>query len=322
MHVVRVTNVFLRSNNVWLKILFHGEKSISTSNAQLKEADSLKSLVSKADDQDKTNRKKKRVKWHSTNLALFGPIIKDKKRKDDILVETKKANKNFDSVNMPIPIGLLNNFSSGVKLGRKVPYKLTNIKEKKNSNLLEDPKAATIMPVLTPSVEPFHEPKLIKDESSYLTFSEKNLENKDKNNINPAKVSKKKTKTLEEISRPDILVPTTISELKLEEIVPSTIDLNRTKHFLIPNSPFYNKDNIIFPFPMVLKKESLSSSKEIITIASAKVDVPSVTQILSKTMSEKSEMMLSLWRKRKIAEIGDEGLREYMKGHIFYQVVA
>lgn len=87
---------------------------------------------------------------------------------------------------------------------------------------------------------------------------------------------------------------------------------------VLPRAPYFEKDDVILPFPMVLKKEFFPpASKDIISIASAKVDVPSVTQVLSKTMSEKSEMMLALWRKRKIAEIGEDGLREFMKGRYF-----
>ena len=82
-------------------------------------------------------------------------------------------------------------------------------------------------------------------------------------------------------------------------------------------NPFFQKnDGVILPFPMLLNKQSepTATSKEIFTISSTERKMPSVTQILNMTMNETSIMMLALWRKRKIAEVGEEGFQEFMKG--------
>ena len=45
--------------------------------------------------------------------------------------------------------------------------------------------------------------------------------------------------------------------------------------------------------------------------------VPSVTMVLNQTMSESSAIALALWRKRKIAEVGEEGFKLFMQGTHF-----
>ena len=86
-------------------------------------------------------------------------------------------------------------------------------------------------------------------------------------------------------------------------------------------NPFFQRDDVILPFPMVLNKQfkpESQASKEIFTLSSTEKKMPSVTQVLNLTMSENSMMMLALWRKRKIAEVGEEGFQDFMKGYKHY----
>lgn len=44
---------------------------------------------------------------------------------------------------------------------------------------------------------------------------------------------------------------------------------------------------------------------------SGQVNIPSVTKILQKTMSEQQVFYLERWKRRKIAELGEEGFKDY-----------
>ena len=254
--VVKMTSIILRSDNIWLKVLL-GKKSIFTSTGLWKENITLEESSKPSTDPKNRKTIRQLIAWRKTDLALFGPLIKEKKTKK------KKEKTAADPVKVDNPIGNLLpiNFlnASTVKLHLKTHNSPKSVVPT-TDNTTGDTKST-----LTPKT-----PK----ESS--------------NKVPP------KTKSL------------------IENVKDITFAEN-----ILPSTPFFKKDEIIHPFPMVLIKEkecSPPNSKEILTIASAKVDVPSVTQVLSKTMSDKSEMMLALWRKRKIAEVGEEGLKEFMRG--------
>ena len=88
---------------------------------------------------------------------------------------------------------------------------------------------------------------------------------------------------------------------------------------LFVNSPLSNNNsnfNTVIPFPMVLEKViETTATNEIITVSGSDSKVPSVTQVLSVTMPDSSAIALAMWRKRKIAEVGEEGFKEYMRGY-------
>ena len=263
-HGGRISSIILRSVNIWFrKILYHEEKSFSTSNVHRKEANTREKLH-ETEEEKSTKRKEQLVKWNSTNLALFGPIIKEltkkqkAKEKSTPVDDKKKARKSFASI---LPASLWHESSVELKVSRKAPYQ----KQVKNTNFPEEIKLPHIV-----------QGTILQNEAELEQTSDPN-------------------------ERPALNNCDTFREISL------------------PTTPFFKKDDIIFPFPMVFSKQKCvpsSCPNEIYTIASAKVDVPSVTQVLNKTMSDKSEMMLALWRKRKIAEIGEEGLKEFMRGHI------
>lgn len=260
MHGFRTATVIFRSNIVWLRIL-NGEKSIFTSTTFLKEEDIPVKLY-KVVDKKAHKRKLQLLKWNKTNLALFGPIIKEdkKKLKENNSPVAKEEKTAFESDDSLLPIGLWNESSVELKHS-KTSFSNNNVKTAHKNHVLT--KQNEIITVL-------------KEPSN--------------------KVQAKQDPTHERVN---------LQSITLAENV-------------LPSAPYFQKDDIVLPFPMVLKKEFIPpASKDIITIASAKVDVPSVTQVLNKTMSDKSEMMLALWRKRKIAEIGEDGLKEFMKGHYF-----
>lgn len=85
----------------------------------------------------------------------------------------------------------------------------------------------------------------------------------------------------------------------------------------LPDQPFFHKDNMIVPFPMFLDKsvDNVSHTEEIFSLPGPEFKLPSVTQILRDTMPKESEVFLNVWRKRKIAEIGEEGFKTYMRGN-------
>ena len=90
-------------------------------------------------------------------------------------------------------------------------------------------------------------------------------------------------------------------------------------HLFSPNGftqPFTEKNNILLPFPLVMNKQSVTqSSQEIYSIPNNYPrSLPSVTSILSITMPESSAIALATWRKRKIIDIGEEGLEIFMRG--------
>ncbi|XP_046445847.1 mitochondrial genome maintenance exonuclease 1-like isoform X1 [Daphnia pulex] len=250
MYGVKMTSIILRSDNVWLKILL-GKKFIFTSTASWKEP---------TDVDEKTKRRQQQIERQKTDLALFGPIIKEKKTRKKKEINTPDPIKVDNTINSEelLPINLWNLPKEQFKI-TKAPYSKKHLMPTDNtissegtehSSSIKDSKETSN------KVPPKRKPLAEKKVNNEITFSE-NIE---------------------------------------------------------PSTPFFKKDEIILPFPMVLKKEcTLPSSKEILSIASAKVDVPSVTQVLSKTMSDKSEMMLAMWRKRKIAEVGEEGLKEFMR---------
>lgn len=91
----------------------------------------------------------------------------------------------------------------------------------------------------------------------------------------------------------------------------------------LPDQPFFQKDGVVLPFPMLLGKRGAQmepAPKEISSLTSPEENLPSVTQILKDTVSKESEMVLELWRKRKISEVGEEGFKEYMRGMILKNV--
>ncbi|KAI9565427.1 hypothetical protein GHT06_009219 [Daphnia sinensis] len=258
MHGVRTATVILRSNIIWVRIR-NGEKSIFTSTKFRKE-ENVPDKLYKVVDKKANKRKLQLLKWNKTNLALFGPIIKEdkKKLKENNSPVAKKEQTGIEPDDLLLPISLWNESSVELKLS-KSSFSNNNLKTAHENPVLDAEKQNQITTVLR---EPTN------------------------------KVQAEQHPSHERVN---------FQSITLAENV-------------VPSAPYFQKDDIILPFPMVLKKEFRPPAlKEIITIASAKVDVPSVTQVLNKTMSDKSEMMLALWRKRKIAEIGEDGLKEFMK---------
>lgn len=269
MHGFRTATVIFRSNIVWLRIL-NGEKSIFTSTTFLKEEDIPVKLY-KVVDKKAHKRKLQLLKWNKTNLALFGPIIKEdkKKLKENNSPVAKEEKTAFESDDSLLPIGLWNESSVELKHS-KTSFSNNNVKTAHKNHVLTKQNDRILTTKQNENITVLREPS--------------------------NKVQAKQDPTHERVN---------FQSITLAENV-------------LPSAPYFQKDDIVLPFPMVLKKEFIPpASKDIITIASAKVDVPSVTQVLNKTMSDKSEMMLALWRKRKIAEIGEDGLKEFMKGHYF-----
>lgn len=58
-------------------------------------------------------------------------------------------------------------------------------------------------------------------------------------------------------------------------------------------------------------------SSDIIVHETPKRDIPSVTNILNVTMSEKSKAALENWKKNMIEKLGEDGFNEYSKGTIY-----
>jgi len=116
-------------------------------------------------------------------------------------------------------------------------------------------------------------------------------------------------------------VKTSESNVRIEDGVPLPLQpsvAENKSHILTPNGfvqPFIEKDNILLPFPMVMnKKPAIQSSQEIYSIPNNYPrSLPSVTSILNITMPESSAIALATWRKRKIAEIGEEGFELFMR---------
>jgi len=54
----------------------------------------------------------------------------------------------------------------------------------------------------------------------------------------------------------------------------------------------------------------------IIHETSKRGDIPSVTNILNTTMSEKSKAALENWKKSMIEKLGDDGFNKYSRGNI------
>lgn len=82
-----------------------------------------------------------------------------------------------------------------------------------------------------------------------------------------------------------------------------------------PQTPFYVKEEILYPFPFMINKPKKSTDVgEIISLPSQNLAIPSITEVLSKTRSESSELALAAWRRKKIAEVGEDGLEEFMRG--------
>lgn len=60
--------------------------------------------------------------------------------------------------------------------------------------------------------------------------------------------------------------------------------------------------------------EKIIVSSETTVVEVPKRHLPSVTNILNSTMSEKSKAALEAWKKNKIEELGEDGFNEYNKG--------
>lgn len=314
MRVVRVTNILLRSNNAWLGILYRGDKKIFTSVSRFKEANPLEIFNKSDEDEEKIVRKKQQVKWHKTNLALFGPIIKEKKVKNKISDESKRPKRETGAQNIPLPISLWNGSSVQIKLGKKGNYKVKQ--EEKIDDNIQVSQSTEVSHINATSLD-----KTITKEPNQID-GETNLVKKNKER-KLTKSAKKKVETFQGATNsPDVPPTTPVKSIKVEPeeklVIVKEDDRKPTIETtdVLPTTPFFVKNDIILPFPMILSKQNLpTSTKDIVTIASAKVDVPSVTQVLNKTMSDKSEMMLALWRKRKIVEVGEEGLKDFMRGN-------
>lgn len=80
---------------------------------------------------------------------------------------------------------------------------------------------------------------------------------------------------------------------------------------------------VVFPMVNDLKQnlnkeyyENFTVSSETIVCATPKRDLPSVTNILNVTMSEKSRAALENWKIKMIEKLGIDGFNKYSKGKI------
>lgn len=64
------------------------------------------------------------------------------------------------------------------------------------------------------------------------------------------------------------------------------------------------------------RKLTAETLPEIIIHETPKRDIPSVTNILNITMSEKSKAALENWKKSMIEKLGEDGFNKYSKGNI------
>lgn len=320
-----VVRILLRSTKSSLKIKDHGEKTIFTSIRIWKEDVTIERPQNS--EEEKLTKKRQLMKWHSTNLALFGPIIKEKKRRKNSQTLTQVSTttttdesqaKECIKPNMILPVNLWNaGIESEVKLGKKGVYPVKNLKVQKQipgelkKNVSTTPSTSNqlinevISSTFIKTIE-LKGRKKLKKEKVEIIKDEPSTEN----------ISKKNLKTKEDLKKSSVLEPilSKLPVVELNENLTQTLKLTSESSYL-PSTPFFLQNNVVLPFPMVMKnKPSNFSLDGIVTLGSIKADVPSVTQVLNKTMSDKSEMMLALWRKRKIAEVGEEGLRDFMRG--------
>lgn len=61
-----------------------------------------------------------------------------------------------------------------------------------------------------------------------------------------------------------------------------------------------------------------ASAGTILREAPKRADLPSVTNILNVTMSEKSKAALENWKKNMIEKLGEDGFKKYSGGRVFY----
>jgi len=64
------------------------------------------------------------------------------------------------------------------------------------------------------------------------------------------------------------------------------------------------------------RKLTAEMHSEMIIQETPKRDIPSVTNILNTTMSEKSKAALENWKKSMIEKLGEDGFNKYSRGNI------
>jgi len=94
---------------------------------------------------------------------------------------------------------------------------------------------------------------------------------------------------------------------------------NRKNNFNFKRLPDIVIKNLpSFPIMRRNKQESIAQSTEVLSISGsddpATIKFPSVTRILSQTMSPESKLALEAWKKRMIEKLGQDGFQMHQKG--------
>lgn len=260
------------------------------------------------------------INWHRTNLKLYGPVIKESKSKknakNSISKPPSKREKNKVLKKEETTLPTNNEFSeTNTENGEVVPA--LSPKNKIPETLLEKQKKENLR---KEKVFP------ISDENFSTSFEINDVHQVKINQHKPAdvpenslRVPKKrilKTKETLLCSKKTLECNVGIGEAVPLPLQPSVVKNN--SHLFPSNftEPFIEKNKILLPFPMVVNKQPVTQSfSEIYSIPNSYPrNLPSVTSILNVTLPESSTIALATWRKRKIAEVGEEGFELFMRG--------
>lgn len=256
--------------------------------------------------EEKNARRVTQMKWQATNKQFYGPVVKetdDKKKRASSLFKFK------DSTKKLLPVGLWSDLAVQ-KYGRKI--QIVNAIRSSSSD------ADKPLPIKA------------RDDPSPSTLLSDSSNDADRPLIKVPEASRSQSAALINDSTPDkplTVMPapsqpsSTVLRSSSHEPCPTVLEPQVATSPELPGLPFYQKNNVILPFPMVpgTKKvllEDGGTGTEISSLPSPEEKYPSVTTILKETMTKDNEAVLDAWRKRKIAEVGEDGFREFMRGTI------
>ena len=232
----------------------------------------------------------------ATPKSIFKEAKKNKKKiQESIPLSISPATYHCSSVDrsLILPVGLLEHLSATRKKFKKISEESENTLTQENfteSGPIEEATKKT-----KKRKSPKTESTLVESISEPSSIAEESKKNS---------TDSGKTLVSEDITKPKV---EDASSSTANELVAPTVE----------EIPFFTQKNgVILPFPFIIRDKILKEEADhpIMTIPRIQQSVPTISQVLNDTKPESSIFALAIWRKRLIAEVGEEKFNQLQQG--------